>query len=495
MFKVPLSIRRKILIGYILFITVIAVGAAFSYFNLNVIEEQVIFSNVTSEFFDTILEVRRFEKNYFLYRKSTDYNETLYFVNKAEQLLRENKKGFNKLLIDDSVLRVSSMLRKYRALIANDFELSAAEKSSKRVSLESSIRKTGKGIVTIAQEMSRKEQKYIQKLLFSLHRALLVSIAFLVVFGAAVGYILFRTVSIPLKLLEKSMNKISSGKFKTVSIKSSDKEIASLREAINKMLKELELRQRQLVQSEKLASLGTLLSGVAHELNNPLSNISTSYLILNEELEEADSEYKHQLLSQIGEQTDRARDIVRSILEFSRSKDLDRKMINLKDLIAETIFFIRSEIPHRVDIHVDVPDEIEISADKQRIQQVFLNLLKNAIDAIPEHGAITIIARSVDGYNEQDFEDLAEVENYCPSPENKTDGHTVYIKIQDTGMGVNPDMITQIFDPFFTTKDVGKGSGLGLFVTHAIIEEHDGSIKAVSKLADGMSFLIRLPQK
>jgi len=495
MFKVPLSIRRKILIGYILFITVITVGAAFTYFNLKVIEEQVIFSNVTSEFFDTILEVRRFEKNYFLYRTSDDYKETLYFVNKAEQLLQENKKGFNRLVIDDSVMRLSKMLQKYKILMNNDFELNATEGPSKRYDLELSIRKAGKTIVTLAQKISQKEQKYIQKLLSSLHRALLVSIAFLFVFGAVVGYILFRTVSIPLKLLEKSMNKISSGKFKTVSIKSSDKEIASLREAFNKMLKELELRQRQLVQSEKLASLGTLLSGVAHELNNPLSNISTSYQILNEELEEADNDYKHQLLSQIGEQTDRARDIVRSILEFSRSKDLDKKILNLKDLIAETIFFIRSEIPARVDIHVDVPEKIQISADKQRIQQVFLNLIKNAIDAMPDQGIVKIIARSVYGDNEPDFEDLAAVENYYPSPEDKTDGHTVYIKIQDTGMGVEPDVISQIFDPFFTTKDVGKGSGLGLFVTHAIIEEHDGSIKAASIPGQGTSFLIRLPQK
>jgi signal transduction histidine kinase len=494
MIKVPLSIRRKILIGYILFITVITIGAAFTYLNLKVIEEQVLFGNVTSDFFDTILEIRRFEKNYFLYRTTDEYKETLYFVNKSEQLLQENQKGFDKLLIDDSTRRIGRMLRRYKALLSNDFELNASVGSSERLKLETTIRKMGKEIVTVAKEMSQKEHQYIQKLLFTLHRALLVSIAFLFVFGAAVGLILFKTVSIPLKLLEKSMDKISSGKLQTVSIQSSDREIVSFREAFNKMLRELEMRQRQLVHSEKLASLGTLLSGVAHELNNPLSNISTSYQILNEELEEADTEYKRQLLSQIGEQTDRARDIVRSILDFSRLKDLDRKLLNLRDLIGETIFFIRSQIPTHVDIHVDVPDEIEIDADKQRIQQVFLNLIKNAIDAIADDGSVTITARSVAGESEPDCKNLEGVDNYHPTPEDTTKDYTVYIKIQDTGMGVPPEVITKIFDPFFTTKDVGKGSGLGLFVTHSIIEEHDGSIKAESKIGRGTSFLICLPQ-
>lgn len=488
------SIRKKIFIGYVLFITVITIGATFTYFNLNVIEEQVIFGNVTTEFFDTILEIRRLEKNYFLYRTADDYKEALNYINKAEKLLRENKKGFKKLLHDDSNMHLSKMLRRYKSLISNDFDLNEAERLSQRKDLELSIRKMGKEIVSIAEKLSQREQQYIQSLLLSIHRAVLIAIAFLIIFGAVVGFILFRTVSIPLRLMEKSMHRITTGKFRKISIKSSAKEIASLSEAFNKMLKELEWRQRQLVQSEKLASLGTLLSGVAHELNNPLSNISTSYQILNEEIEEADIDYKRQLMSQIGEQTDRARDIVRSILEFSRAKDLDREQLILKDLIAETIFFIRGEIPVQVNIHVDVAEKIEIFADKQRIQQVFLNLIKNSIDAMSNNGSITISARSVYGEDEPDLENFSDIKNDYPSSEDDAEDYIIYIKLQDTGTGLEPEVANQIFDPFFTTKDVGKGSGLGLFVTHAIIEEHNGNIKATSKLGHGTSFLIQLPQ-
>ena len=145
-----------------------------------------------------------------------------------------------------------------------------------------------------------------------------------------IGQILSRMVVKPLKMLEESMGVIAEGKFERVSIDSHDREILSLANAFNTMLKELELRQRHLVQSEKLASLGTLLSGVAHELNNPLSNISSSCQILTEEIEDTDIAYKKELLSQIDEQTDRARNIVRSLLEFSREKVFKKELLQSK---------------------------------------------------------------------------------------------------------------------------------------------------------------------
>ena len=134
-----------------------------------------------------------------------------------------------------------------------------------------------------------------------------------------------RIVVKPLKSLEWTMKSIADGKFSTIAMDSSDQEIVSLADAFNKMIKELEMRQRNLVQSEKLASLGTLLSGVAHELNNPLSNISTSCQILSEEMDELDPEYRRELLSQIEDQADRAKNIVRSLLEFSRAKEFKRR--------------------------------------------------------------------------------------------------------------------------------------------------------------------------
>ena len=153
--------------------------------------------------------------------------------------------------------------------------------------LEGRIRVTGKDITTIAEQISKTERRSIQVLLNTSQHVLILSIFLLSVAVIAIGQILSRMVVKPLKLIENNMEVIADGRFEKIRIDSRDREIASLTNAFNKMLRELELRQRHLVQSEKLASLGTLLSGVAHELNNPLSNISSSNQILIEELQES----------------------------------------------------------------------------------------------------------------------------------------------------------------------------------------------------------------
>jgi signal transduction histidine kinase len=158
--------------------------------------------------------------------------------------------------------------------------------------LEGKIRMFGKDIVTIAEELSRAERKSLQMLLSNSQEILILSILSLSLLGIAIGQLLSRIVVRPLKLLEETMAVIADGNYERIRIDSKDREIVSLTNAFNKMLKELELRRRHLLQSEKLASLGTLLSGVAHELNNPLSNISSSSQILAEEIEENDMEYK-----------------------------------------------------------------------------------------------------------------------------------------------------------------------------------------------------------
>jgi signal transduction histidine kinase len=290
------------------------------------------------------------------------------------------------------------------------------------------------------------------------------------------------------------MEVIAEGNFENIPIDSGDREVLSLTRAFNKMLRELELRQRHLIQSEKLASLGTLLSGVAHELNNPLSNISSSGQILSEELESADTAYKKELVEQINEQTDRARNIVRSLLEFSRDKDFKKQDLPLRRLFEETIRFIKGQVPPKVSIRLEIPEDITIVADKQRIQQVFLNLIKNAAEAIMEDGSITIKARHHRAIDK--VEDEGSIYNYLRYHGKCTlEDDTVDIEIQDTGTGIPQDLLSKVFDPFFTTKDVGQGSGLGLFIVHEIIEEHGGCIAVDSENGKGTTFLIRLPMK
>ena len=521
------SIRQKVRLGYFAVVVMILGLSAFTFFELDFLEKKVMSGEAISEFFDTTLEIRRFEKNYVLYEQRSDYDENLQYVNRAGELFDANIAGFAAVATPDQIIGLRDSLQRYKSLMEQYEKIIRRQKhrptgtdGAIKIKLAGDIRKTGKDIITVTEEMSRAERKSLQTLLASSRRVLIISISLLIVLVIIIGQVLAKMVVKPLKLMERNMEVIAEGRFESIRIDSRDREVLSLTRAFNKMLRELELRQRHLVQSEKLASLGTLLSGVAHELNNPLSNISSSSQILAEEMQEIqgpspaeplgakgvkgqgtppaapflDPAYARELVAQINEQTDRARNIVRSLLEFSRDKEFKNGQLPLRTLFEETIRFVKGQLPPSVSVTLDIPDELVITADKQRIQQAFLNLIKNGIDAISGEGSIAIRARMHHAIDKAG--DDTGIYNYLKYRGKCTlEDDTVDIEIRDTGEGIRVDLLPKVFDPFFTTKDVGKGSGLGLFIVHEIIEEHDGCIAVDSEPGKGTTFLIRLPVK
>jgi two-component system NtrC family sensor kinase len=524
MFNYQPSIRQKITLGYYAIVAMIIGLTVFTFFELRFIERKIIFGEAISEFFDTTLEIRRFEKNFFLYDERSDYNENVKYVARAQDILDRNLRGFNALASSQQVAQLQVGLKNYQELM-EQYAGTDDRFDARRGILAGRIRTTGKDIITLAEEISKTERKSLQQLLISSQRVLVISIIILSLAVIAIGQILSRMVVKPLKSLEESMGVIAEGEFERVSIDSKDREIVSLTGAFNKMLKELELHERHLIQSEKLASLGTLLSGVAHELNNPLSNISSSNQILMEELKERqaassmeqergdgtegvpdralaacplplDPAFAFEMLTQINDQTDRARNIVRSLLDFSRDREFKKESLSLRKIVEETIQFVKGQVPTKIAVSLAVPDDIIIFADKQRMQQVFLNLIKNAIDAIAsDEGAVTIKAEKRRAMDDIEDEKIG-IYNYLKYRGKCTlEQDTVDIEVRDNGVGIPLDLLPKVFDPFFTTKDVGKGSGLGLFIVHEIIEEHDGCIAVDSEPGRGTTFLIRLPLK
>lgn len=472
MFRLQPSIQNKVRAGYYICLALIVVVSILNYLDLKRIDKKIAFSLIISDLFDTTLEMRRFEKNYFLYRDKEDYSENLRFTEKAEDIIRQNKEAIKELSIKADVYAMETDIREYKLLMQRYFKLDKTLNPIEAYDLEGRVRVKGKKLVTAAEAISAAERKYIQALIVSSRRFLIASVIFLIVVGLITGQYLSRMVVRPLKQVENSMQRIAEGKFDTLSIESPDREIVSLSNAFSKMIKELELRQMKvIIQSEKLISLGTMVSGITHQLNNPLSNISTSCQILHEEIEEADIKYKKELLEQIEGQVERAKTMVHSLLEFARKKEFKAKPLPLKDLIADTVRLLQGDIPTNVEIGTDIPEDVWIIADKQRIQQALLNIVKNSIDAIPDEGQVFISA----------------TEN------NET--KIVEIKIQDTGTGIEPEHIATIFEPFFTTKGEEKGSGLGLFVAREIIEEHSGVIEVSSAPNRGTTFSIKLPLK
>ncbi|MES0336995.1 MAG: ATP-binding protein [Candidatus Magnetobacterium sp. LHC-1] len=485
MFKYQPGIRQKIILGYFIVLVMITVFSFLISMVMGFMERKILLGEVISEFFDATLEMRRFEKNYFLYSKEADFHENLYYANKALEILERDTKGAGKIahavLLKDDLSVYIRLLTQYR----HDHLAKAADNDLEV--LRQKIRKQGKDVTTRAENISRAERGVIRDVLAGSRRFIVVAILVMTILSAIIGHVLSRSVVRPLKQLQDSMKIIAGGGFHMIVIDSRDREVVSLIEAFNRILREREIRRKHLIQSEKLASLGTMLSGVAHELNNPLSNISTSCQILQEELGQGDIQYFGELLGQIDDQTNRARNIVRSLLDFSRERDFKKDMLPLQSLFEEIIVFLKRQLSTRVDIVMEISEGITVYADKQRIQQVFLNLIKNAAEAITTNSETTDGYISITARRASANEKCLRHDGACVLGDTAVD-----VAIKDTGMGIESNVLPRIFDPFFTTKDVGKGSGLGLFIVHEIIEEHGGCITVDSHPQMGTTFRIRL---
>lgn len=450
-------------LGYLLGLVLVLSFVGLTWSNLSQLQEMVSSGEVVTNLFDNTLEIRRFEKNYFLYRTSEDFRELGSYVNDTQELLSRPE-----LLVftdEGTVSVMSDDLEQYRALLQQD---AVGAPEAQAPELEAQIREKGKSIVDAAASISADRDRVKADALGSAKRNFIIGIVALLVAGLAGGVFFYRKAVQPLSVLEKHMRRIAAGGFSLINYQFHDSELTQLKTVFNRMLIELEERQEHLVQSEKLASMGTLVFGVAHELNNPISNISTSSQILREELDGGNIDHLRELVEQIESESDRARDIVGSILEFSRSRE--REVFELKKAIDETIRFIRAEVPAKVEIVTNIPEGLTLTGDRQKVQQLVLNLVKNAADAMPAEGKITVQA----GWTEEG-------------------GGRVELVVRDNGAGMEPEVLEHVFDPFFTSKKNKDGYGLGLFIVHNIVEEHAGTIDVDSYPGKGTVFTVRLP--
>jgi len=470
-----LTIQKKITYSFMALLILMTAGAVIAYVLVEQVEKKLFLVEILDDFLNMTLELRRYEKNYFLYNLNEDYKDNLQYLDKLDTTVSEHADIFTYFHPTVAAEQVDAVLTSYRhkmtRLHSLNLDLSLNALNPERELLQSEIRESGKKLTLFAEQIAAREKESIQKLLIT-SRTFLLSTTGAVVFFAFLLAMLFREKIVSsLKLLEQYTRKVAHGEMVDPPDKEVEEEIHSLFQAFTRMNNELRLRQRQMVQSEKLASLGTLLAGVAHELNNPLSNISTSAQILGEEISNPDKEFHLTLVAQIEEQTDKARDIVKTLLEFSRTGEFKKQELNLLVVISSAIRLLRSEIPGTMHIELDIPDDLFVWVDKQRMQQVFLNLIKNAIDACEQEGTLWISAKEFLSRGRKEVE----------------------ILVSDNGPGIPAGNLKKIFDPFYTSKDVGKGSGLGLFIVHDIVESHGGTLSVDSREGEGTTFIIWLP--
>ncbi|WP_457555712.1 PAS domain S-box protein [Candidatus Pyrohabitans sp.] len=235
--------------------------------------------------------------------------------------------------------------------------------------------------------------------------------------------------------------------------------------AISRDVTKRKQMERQIIISEKLASLGVLAAGIAHELNNPLNNIYLLAQLIKEDLHAGRA--REEDVDMILQQVQRASQIIRGLLEFSREGFVNFEEVDINAAIEEMLGFMEKVMEsHRVRVVKRLGRVPKVAGDKTMLQQVMVNLITNACQAMPQGGEIRITTRSRDG--------------------------SVEIKISDTGVGIEERHLSRIFDPFFTTKEK-DGSGLGLAVSHSIIKRHGGEITVESELGRGSTFIIVLP--
>lgn len=274
------------------------------------------------------------------------------------------------------------------------------------------------------------------------------------------------------------------------------------KEELQSMLESLKLTQSQLVQSEKMASLGQLVAGIAHEINNPVTFISAGVDSLGTNLEEVRQvldiyhritpdnakerlkeieelkdriDYKQAireingLIESIKNGTHRTTQIVNGLRTFSRLDEDVLKVADINEGLDSTLILLRNKYKNRIEIVKEFGDIPQIECFPGQLNQVFMNILSNAIAAIKENGKITINTSKSNGF--------------------------IRINIKDTGCGIPEAIKAKIFDPFFTTKEVGEGTGLGLSISHGIIKKHKGNIQVISENGKGSEFIIMLPVK
>jgi two-component system, NtrC family, sensor kinase len=320
-------------------------------------------------------------------------------------------------------------------------------------------------------------------------------LVFLCVISVVLCIILWNFVSTPVSFLAEGMKRVAGGDLDyhldihtkdemgelaqafnsmTFDLKKAKDELVEWGHTLEKKVQEktqaIQRAQAQLIHSEKLASLGRMAAGVAHEINSPLTGIVTFGHLLLKKFPPGTEEYED--VEVIIEQANRCSTIIKGLLGFARASAAEKAPTNINDVLMHSLNILRNKADFfNIKLLTNLDANLSlVKADPSQLQQVFMNMIMNAADAIEGRGTITVTTK--DTKEGRDF---------------------VEIEFHDTGPGISDENLEKLFEPFFTTKPVGKGTGLGLAVSHGIIQEHGGKIIVRTKLGEGTSFFVRLP--
>ncbi len=522
-----MSLSKKITLSFLISAFIIAVLAAFIYLNFIKIRKEIRNLELADTIRSTSLQLRRHEKNFFLFgasRSELEENQISGHLSGLQEMMTRDpfwsqndtisrlqivvgeyrerferirslisgvsaefaheKRRFGKYedffpLIEftfyDRPLKGAEFFEKVLALPPDHGLITSLRELDREVFL---LRKNGEDILALSNDLDRTVRSNSERTISLSQQAILIFFPLFLMVGIGTLFLISSSVVRRLGLLIGIVEKTGQGDFSTCTVpeqKWGGDEIGGLIRKFKQMDeqlaerdKELHIKNRELLQSKKLAAIGTLASGVAHELTNPLNNILISTQVLQREAGHDSSPFINEILEDIVSQSMRVKKIVGDLLEYARGKEPDFEGVELHSLIKRVYEMVRADM-RTEDVHFTVNtkyDAVTIAADREQIERLFFNLFTNAIEAMKGKGDITVTLNE-----EKD---------------------SVKILVSDTGNGIGPHDVDRIFEPFFTTKD--KGTGLGLAIVFNIVQKHRGEIFVESRKDKGMTFCIVFPK-
>jgi signal transduction histidine kinase len=464
----PRSIRGKLIFSLVL-VSVLGIAATTtSLYAMWRIEDKIRIIESFYELNQNVLEVRRYEKNYLLYGNKKDLLSALDYLDQVraaivamEKALPQDQAAWH-ALHKEEVGRYDTIFR----------QLLGAHLSERQARLlESRLRRHGQEITAHIFALDTQARLRVEREVAKYQKTGVLILALAIALGGVLVFYLIRWIMRPLVAIREAAAQIMQGEKNSIPVNEDilcSEEGMELVNSLNRMLQALNAKQDQLVQSEKLAAVGKVTAGIAHEINNPLNNISLTAEVLLEDLPNIECSERLDMVRDILVQSDRARKVVHHLLEFSRARKSDvMEKVDIVTLVANSIVLVKNQFRlGGITYQYEPPaSPALVLGNPNQLQQVLVNIILNAVQAMQPGGHLTLAV--------------------------ERQGSEAVVVIRDTGAGIAPELVAHIFDPFFTTKN--EGTGLGLSLSYSIVKDHQGDITVESEVGRGTTFRIALP--
>ncbi len=460
--------EHKIYLSHLINIGLIILIGSFAMHDLDQLQAKFHFTVIADGLNMSFLEMRLAEKNYDLYDDDDALQEIRNKIAATSRTLLQVRQDIIRAVGPWRFIQLQKYLHAYASLVEKIYRKRLRDPESLK-----QLRAAGHKLELFSNNTTLAERRQVAAIVSQSKEILHYFFWTVICVALLSGLIIGRHVTVSLRRIVAMTSLISKGNFQSIEQKHAKDDMGAVIEAISSMAEELKKREQELIQSRRLASIGILVAGVAHELSNPLNNISMIAQTYAEVYDQLSEEERLEFMDRVEEQGERLRVIIKNLLDFSRPKEQQLAEAEVNGIIMKTIELVQnmlevSNIEMMLELAEDLPT---VYVDERQILQVLVNITTNAIQVMTDmdiSGELHLSSRYLE------------------------ESDDVEIEISDNGKGIAPEFLDHIFDPFFTTKG-DSGTGLGLWVSYGIIKNHGGMIRVESSVGAGTAFFITLP--